>query len=179
MKSLSEILQVSPEDFFAYVSTIRYGYKDRSGKLHFREDADFSDCNYVFSSCEEIVANHCAWCWEIAELTKQYCAHHNIPCQSWFMEYRSTELHQTHTQVFALYKGKWCPTPDNCLGIKLGEHGSDECEASVQWFTDFFIDYLKAVLKGRYDPKNLFVKEYACSFMSGITDEEYLRQIRA
>lgn len=74
------------------------------------------------------------------------------------MEYRSEELHQTHTQVFALYKGKWCPMPDNSLGIKLGEHSFDELDSSIQWLVGFFTDYLKAVLKDRYDQSKLLVK---------------------
>jgi len=94
------------------------------------------------------------------------------------MEYRSEELHQTHTQVFALYNGKWYPTPDNCLGIGLGEPSFDELDSSIQWFVGSFTDYLKAVLKDRYDQKKLLVKEYTCDFMPGITDDECLRQAR-
>lgn len=160
------------------MATIRYGYKDQSGLLHFQDEESFSVNEYVLSSCEEVVANKCAWCWEIAELTKLYCRKNSIPCHSWFMEYRSRELHQTHTQVFALYQGKWCPTPDNSLGIKLGEHGFDELDLSIQWFVDFFVGYLKTVLKDRYNQDNLLVKEYTCAFTAGITDNAYLDQIR-
>ena len=48
--------------------------------------------------------------------------------------------------------------PDNSLGIKLGEHSFDELDSSIQWLVGFFTDYLKAVLKDRYDQSKLLVK---------------------
>lgn len=178
MKTLADVMRLSPEDFFTYVASIRYGYKDRSGALHFQDDAGFAVKEYVLSSCEEVVTNNRAWCWEIAELTKLYCTQNGIPHHAWFMEYRSKELHQTHTQVFMLYRGMWCPTPDNCLGIRLGEHGFVDLEESVRYFTGLFTDYLKATLHDRYDQSKLFLKEYVCDFLAGITDDAYLEQIR-
>ena len=77
-----------------------------------------------------------------------------------------------------LYQEKWCPTPDNSLGIKLGEHGFSDLNESVQWFKGFFTDYLKAVLKDKYDENKLLLKEYICEFPKGITDNEYLNRIR-
>ena len=76
------------------------------------------------------------------------------------------------------YQEKWCPTPDNCLGIQLGEHGFYDLNESVQWFKNYFTDYLKAVLKDKYDENNLLLKEYKCDFPAGITDDEYLERIR-
>ena len=174
----TKIMKLNPESFFAYVASVRYGYKDRQGNLHYQDEGNFVVRDYSFSSCEEAVENNCAWCWEIAELTKQYCIHNSIPYHAWFMEYRSEQLHQTHTQVFLLYKNKWCPAPDNCLGIRLGEHGFSDINESVQWFKSFFTDYLKAVLKDKYDEKNLLMKEFNCEFSAGMTDEEYLKRIR-
>ena len=177
-KKYTDIMRLSSDSFFAYVASIRYGYKDQQGNLHFQDEEDFLDYDYAFSSNEEVVENNCAWCWEIAELTKEYCIWNGIPYHTWFMEYRSEELHQTHTQVFMLYQEKWCPTPDNSLGIQLGEHGFSALNESVQWFKSFFTDYLKAVLKDKYDEKNLLLKEYNCDFPMGISDDEYLDRIR-
>ena len=177
-KKYTEIMKLSPDSFFAYVASIRYGYKDLQGNLHFQDEENFTVCEYAFSSVEEVVKNNCAWCWEIAELTKQYCIWNSIPYHAWFMEYRSEELHQTHTQVFMLYQEKWCPTPDNSLGISLGEHGFSDLNESIQWFKSFFTGYLKAVLKDKYDENNLLLKEYNCEFPTGITDDEYLDLIR-
>ena len=77
-----------------------------------------------------------------------------------------------------LYQEKWSPAPDNSLGIQLGEHGFFDLNESVQWFKNFFTDYLKAVLKDKYDEKNLLLKEYSCEFPTGISDDEYLDRIR-
>ena len=154
-KKFTEIMMLSPDLFFSYVASIRYGYKDQQGNLHFQDEENFTVHDYSFSSIEEVVENNCAWCWEMAELTKQYCIRN-----------------------FMLYQEKWCPTPDNSLGIKLGEHGFSDLNESVQWFKGFFTDYLKAVLKDRYDEKKLLLKEYICEFPKGITDNEYLNRIR-
>lgn len=178
MTAIEDIMKLDVEAFFQYIETIRYGYRDQSGQLHFPEDEDFAVREYAFSSPEDVVKNNCGWCWDVAELIKVYCAGHGLPCRSWFMEYFSEELHQTHTQVFLHFHGKWCPAPDNSIGIRLGEHGFDELDLCVSWFTGFFTDYLKSVLKDKFNEANLLIKEYTRAFAPGITDEEYLSQIR-
>ena len=173
-----DIMELGVTSFFKYVETIRYGYREQSGQLHFTDEGNFTVQNYAFSSPEDVVNNNCGWCWDLAELIKVYCAKHNIICSSWFMEYLSDDLHQTHTQVFLYFQGKWCPAPDNCLGLQLGTPSFDELAPCVSWFTGFFTDYLKSVLKNKFNEANLLVKEYTCTFSSGMTDDEYLAQIR-
>lgn len=178
MPTFEEIMTLHITAFFRYIETVRYGYQDSSGKLHFTDDEDFTVQDYAFSSPEEVVKNNCGWCWDIAELIKVYCARNEITCRSWFMEYYSDDLHQTHTQVFLYFQGKWCPAPDNSLGLQLGEHSYDELEQCVEWFADWFREYLRSVLKDKYSEANLLLKEYTRTFSPGITDEEYLLQIR-
>ena len=178
MAAYVDVMELDTPAFFRYVATVRYGYQDKSGQLHFTDDADFTVRDYAFSSPENVVKNNCGWCWDLAELIKVYCARHELPFRSWFMEYLSDELHQTHTQVFLRFRGKWCPAPDNCLGLELGAPGFDELGPCVSWFTGLFTDHLKSVLKDKFDEANLFVKEYTRTFSPGITDEEYLLQIR-
>ena len=175
---LDDIMAMDIESFFQYVKSIRYGYKDQSGKLHFASGKDFTVRDYSFSSPEEIVENNCCWCWDLAELIKLYCARHGLTCKSYFMEYLSETLHQTHTQVFLYCQGKWSAAPDNCLGLPFGTPGFDELDGCVKWFVSMFTDFLKSVLKEEYEEANLFVKEYTCAFSAGISDEEYLSQIR-
>lgn len=57
MAALDSVIAMNTEDFFRYVKSIRYGYQDRSGRLHFIEDEDFAVQDYSFSSPEEIVNN--------------------------------------------------------------------------------------------------------------------------
>ena len=178
MMTMEKVMRLDIEAFFRYVETIRYGYQDQAGRLHFTQDEDFTVQDYAFSSPEDVVQNNCGWCWDVAELTRRYCAEHGIPCRSWFMEYFSDELHQTHTQVFLRFQGKWCPAPDNCLGLQLGAPGFDELSPCVSWFTGLFTDHLKSVLKDKFDGANLLVKEYTRTFSPGITEEDYLLQIR-
>ena len=94
------------------------------------------------------------------------------------MEYFSEDLHQTHTQVVVFYRGNWCPAPDNSIGIRLGEHGYADLDACVQWFVGWFTDYLRSVLREKFNESRLLVKEYTRTFSRGITDDEYLLQIR-
>lgn len=175
---INNVMDLDIKRFFQYVKSIEYGYKDRFGKLHLANDKDFAVQDYSFSSPEEIVKNNCCWCWDLAELIKLYCTRHDLACKSYFMEYLSDDLHQTHTQVFLRYQGKWSAAPDNCLGLQFGTPGFDESKSCVKWFVSLFTDYLKSVLKGKYDETNLFVKEYTCTFSAGISDEDYLLQIR-
>ena len=178
MTAMEDVMKLDTEAFFRYVESIRYGYQDQAGQLHFTGDEDFSVREYAFSSPEDVVKNNCGWCWDVAELIKVYCARHGMLCRSWFMEYFSDELHQTHTQVFLYLDGKWCPAPDNSIGIRLGEHSFDELELSVKWFVGWFTDHLRSVLRDKYDEAHLLIKEYTCTFSRGITDDEYLFQIR-
>ena len=178
MAKLDEIMSLDIQSFFRYVQSIRYGFRDRSGKLHFAEDKDFSAWEYSFSSPEEIVNNNCCWCWDLAEFIKEYCFRHSVECSSYFMEYLSDDLHQTHTQVFLRYQGKWIAAPDNCLGLQFGSPSFDDLKPCVEWFVCMFTDFLRSVLKEKYDEANLLVKEYTCSFTAGISEEDYLIKIR-
>ena len=178
MAAFEDIMGLDIQSFFSYVETIQYGYQDKSGQLHFADEEDFTIQDYAFSSPEDVVNNNCGWCWDLAELIKVYCVRHDLPCRSWFMEYLSDELHQTHTQVFLQFNGNWCPAPENSLGLHLGEHSYAELDQCVQWFAGWFTDYLRSVLRDKFDARDLLVREYTRTFDRGITDEEYLSQIR-
>lgn len=178
MAAFEDIMELDVPEFFKYVGAIRYGYQDYSGQLHFADDEDFTVRDYAFSSPEDVVKNNCGWCWDLAEFIKLYCVRHELPCRSWFMEYLSDELHQTHTQVFLNFQGKWCPAPDNCLGLQLGTPGFDKLGQCVKWFTDWFTDYLRSVLQDEFNDNKLYIKEYTRTFSAGISDEDYLSQIR-
>lgn len=178
MATLNEIMSLDIDKFFQYVGNIRYGYKDRSGNLHFADDKDFTVKDYSFSSPEEIVDNNCCWCWDLAEFIKGYCFRYGIECRSFFMEYLSNDLHQTHTQVFLRYQSKWIAAPDNCLGLPFGDPSYDDLESCIKWFLGLFTDFLRSVLKDKYNEANLLVKEYVCSFSAGISEDDYLIKIR-
>lgn len=178
MPAYEEVMQMDVMAFFQYVETIRYGYQDTSGQLHFADETDFKEYEYAFSSPEDVVKNNCGWCWDVAELIKNYCEKHGLPYRSWFMEYQSAELHQTHTQVFLYFHGKWCPAPDNSIGLHLGEQEFDELDSCVDWFIDWFTDHIRVVLQDEFDNTHLFVKEYVCKFLPGISDDDFLLQIR-
>lgn len=178
MMSLEDILNLESERFFEYVSSLRYGYCDKHGKIHLATDVDFTVNDYSFSSPETIVKNNCGWCWDIAEFIKLYCKRKGIPCKSYFMEYLSDELHQTHAQVFILYREKWSAAPDNCLGLSFGTPCYNDPEACIGWFSDLFTDYLKSTLKDKYSKENLIIKEYTCSIPAGISDDDYLAIVR-
>ena len=178
MATVNEIMALDIEDFFQYVKCIQYGYQDRFGKLHLASDKDFAVVDYYFSSPEEIVKNNCCWCWDLAEFIKLYCMRHDIVCNSYFMEYYSDDLHQTHTQVFLCNQGRWIAAPDNCLGLPFGTPSFDELDSCVKWFVNLFTVYFMSVLNGKYDESNLLIKEYTCTFSAGTSDEEYLSQIR-
>ncbi len=177
-ETLDHVLAMNIEDFFCYVKSIRYGYKDQVGNLHFSSDEDFTIHEYSFSSPEEVVKNNCCWCWDLAELIRLYCAEQGILHKSYFMEYLSDELHQTHTQVFLYYQGGWIAAPDNCLELEFGAPAFDDEDTCVNWFVSMFTDYLQSVLKEKYDVGKLVVKEYSCTFPTDISDDEYLSQIR-
>lgn len=178
MATFEDVMELEITEFFQYVEKIRYGYQDKSGKLHFSSDEDFTVCEYAFSSPEDVVKNNCAWCWDVAELIKVYCIRHSLTCRSWFMEYFSDDLHQTHTQVFLFLNGKWCPAPDNSLGLMLGEPSFEELDSCVDWFVGLFTEHLRSVLGDKFDEEYLLIKEYTRTFARGISDEEYLMQIR-
>lgn len=70
---LDDILSLPVNEFFDYVRSIKYGYKDQDNDLHFWGDKDFKMYNYSFSTPEQIIHNNCGWCWDISELIKLYC----------------------------------------------------------------------------------------------------------
>lgn len=178
MKSLNDVLRLPADKFFGYVRGIDYGYMDMEGVVHRISLSDnYADQNgapYCFSSPEQVVCNNCGWCWEIAELIRLWCERNGIEYKYVFLEYRSPELHRTHTQVFAKWKGKWCEAPDNTSPVIFGENGYDSAEACISAFTDLFRSYLKHELGEKYYESHLLVKEFRNNVAPGLTGEEYL-----
>lgn len=182
-KSLSQILKTDIRGFFDAVRGIRYGYADTDGKTHPLNVGDnYADqkekFTYAFSSPEAVVKNNCGWCWDVANLIRCYCRHNGLTYKFIFMEYKTADLHLTHTQVFVLFEGKWYEAPDNSSPVAFGETGYDSAETCIASFVSAFSGYLKYTLKDRYDESALLVKESDCDVPAGISDEEYLNLMR-
>ena len=175
---LDDILSLHLNEFFDYICSIRYGYKDRNNNLHFLGDEDFKKYQYSFSTPEQIIDNNCGWCWDLSELIKLYCRKNGIACKSFFLEYLSNDFHHTHTQVLACINGKWSACPDNSMGTKINNPDFNTLEECFKWMKDSYIEYLKYVLDDNFDNLKLSVKEYDCIFNKNITEDEYLNLIR-
>ena len=175
---MKEIYGKNLFDFAELVKTIRYGYVDSDGKLHFAEDPDFKVHQYVFSSPKQVVRNKCGWCWDVANLIAEYCKYNQMDHYYLFMEYFTEKLHQTHTQVFAHWEGKWYAFPDNSAPEKFGQKGFDNLEDCVKDFTGQFEAYLQYVLKDAYDREQLLLREITVDVPAGISDEVYLALVR-
>lgn len=175
---LNNVLALEPYSFFHYIKTIRYGYMDGIGRLHFADAPDFTVADYVFSSPEEVVRNNCGWCWDVANLIAHYCAHQGIDHRTLFMEYHTPELHQTHTQVFLKLHNLWYPAPDNSSADAFGAGSAGDFPACRDRFVDSFRDYLKYVLKERYDETQLLLRMVETPIPAHISDEEYLELAR-
>ena len=175
---LDDILSLCLDEFFDYVCSIRYGYKDQNNDLHFLGDDDFKKYQYSFSTPEQIIHNNCGWCWDLSELVKLYCRKNGIACKSFFLEYLSNDFHHTHTQVLACINGKWSVCPDNSMSTKINNPDFNTLEECFKWMKDSYIEYLKYVLQDNFDKLKLTVKEYKCIFSQNMTEDEYLNLIR-
>ena len=173
------IFQQDIHAFFDFIQTIRYGYMDSHGVLHFIDDEDFEVRDYAFSGPEDVIRNRCGWCWDVANLIVHYCRYHKIQHKCLFLEYFSPVLHQTHTQVFLRHNGTWYAAPDNSSPDRFGDWGFDSDAECIHAFTAEFVRYLKHVLKENYDQRCLLCKEIHGDFPSGISDEEYLTMARS
>ena len=71
--------------FLDSISNIDYGYMDVKGKIHrISPNDDYSKQGgepYVFSSPDQVVANNCGWCWDVAELIRLWCQTNNVVCK--------------------------------------------------------------------------------------------------
>ena len=146
MNTLQQVLLLDIEEFFCYVKSIRYGYQDTERKIHIISLSDnYADMKergrYVFSSPEEVVKNNCGWCWDVAELIACYCEYNRIEYKKFFLEYRSSELHQTHTQIFVCHKGQWYEAPDNTSPLNFGEAGCVDAKKCVLTLIESFVAY--------------------------------------
>lgn len=175
---IDNIYQLDIFSFFDYIKSIKYGYQDASGNLHFIDDENFTVRDYVFSSPSEIVRNHCGWCWDVANLISCYCERHHLEHITLFMEYLSAELHQTHTQVFVFYNGNWHAAPDNSSPDQFGNNGYISLEECKRNFVGSFVAFLKYTLKEKYDENYLLLNEIHCKIEAGISDDEYLQLAR-
>lgn len=176
--TVNQVFELNIASFFDYVKTIRYGYRDRSGVLHFPDDPGFEVRDYAFSSPEDLVQNNCGWCWDVANLIAAYCRQHQLEHITVFMEYYTEVFHQTHTQVFIRYQDKWYAAPDNTSPDSFGTNGFSTFEECQEHFVAGFIRFLKYTLKDQYDESHLFLNRVHAEFQSGISDETYLTLAR-
>ncbi len=176
--NLTDVLSLDLDSFFRYLKTIRYGYMDRSGQLHFADAPDFTVEHYVFSAPEEVVRNGCGWCWDVANLISVYCTHHSMEHVTLFMEYRTPQLHQTHTQVFLKQHNLWYPAPDNSSPEPFGTGADEDFLLCRERFVDTFRAYLKYALKERYDERQLLLNPITAPIPAHISDDEYLKLAR-
>lgn len=177
---LEDILGLSCKDFFLYIKTIPYGYRDTAGGRHvFAAGAPHTVERYAFSSPGEVVRNNCGRCWDVTNLIKCYCAHNGLEWKCYFLEYRAPALHKTHTQVFLRYRGRWYAAPDNTAADGIARRGYAEPEACVDHFADGFTDSLRRMLGPAFDPARLLVKEFGREVPAGISEQEYLALARA
>lgn len=176
--NLETVLALDILPFFDHIKSIRYGYQDICGKLHDADDADFAVHDYIFSSPEEVISNSCGWCWDVANLIALYCRRHHIEHITVFMEYHTPDLHQTHTQVFLKWNKLWYPAPDNSAAFSFGAGRHENYESCRELFTDSFRDYLKFVLKDRYDEGLLLVKPVTVPIPAHISDDDYLTLVK-
>lgn len=172
------ILSLEIRPFFDYVQTIRYGYQDRRGTLHLAEEPDFAIQDYIFSSPEEVIANSCGWCWDVANLISVYCTRRGIEHQTVFLEYHTHQLHQTHTQVFLKWNNMWYPAPDNSAAFSFGDGGCADLAACCGAYADAFRTWLREVLGDRFDGSQLLVKPISVPIPAHISDDAYLALVR-
>lgn len=171
---LKKILSLNIYDFFGYIKSIRYGYKDKDGYLHFITDHDFHNYVYAFSSPEEIVENNCGWCWDVAQLIKVYCNENKYEYSMLFSEYLSDDYHQTHTQVFMKFDTMWYQCPDNSSEYEFGTYKFVTKNECINDFKESYIGYIKYELGTEFDENCIYFMEYNLDFESGISESEFL-----
>ncbi|MBQ9535405.1 MAG: hypothetical protein IJU78_06150 [Clostridia bacterium] len=175
---MKAVYSLSLSDFLAYLKTVDYGYKDVNGVIHTGEEFDFEKYPYAFSSPAEVTANSCAWCWDICELIRDYCRHNGIPVSTWFYEYQSGAIHQTHTQAFIKTEGQWYPAPDNSDPHLLSDFTGKRYDEVIKEFQGYFRDFIRHITGGEADESRFLFREYGGGLKSGMSDEDVLRHLR-
>ena len=89
METLTRVLKYGTNDFLNFIRNIDYGYMDVKVKIHrISQNDDYSKQGgepYVFSSPDQVVANNCGWCWDVAELIRLWCQTNNVECKYIFL----------------------------------------------------------------------------------------------
>lgn len=178
-QTLDTIYQLPLQNFFAFLKTIRYGYKDQEGKLHFAGDDDFRKAPYGFSEPWEVVNNRCGWCWDVCQLIKYYCVHNGYPYKTWYFEYSDPEreIHITHTQCFLKREEEWYVCPDNSDPSEFGVLHNPCFEDMIDGMKASYGKNVEAYYK-TFCPECYLVKEYDLDFASNLSDGDLMEQIR-
>ncbi len=177
--TLDELYTLPLYAFCDFVKTIRYGYRDVKGGLHFADEANFTVKDYHFSLPEQVRSNRCGWCWDVANLIFSYAAKRGLPCTNLFMEYQKDGFHQTHTQCFVQWEGLWYAFPDNTSPEKWGEIFGYACkQEALQAFSADFEAYLRFLRKESYDPSAFHIYEFHVPVLHEMSDEEYMAMAR-
>lgn len=63
---------------------IKYGWKDKSGKFHFKINDDDYIRKFQMQTCDELVESRIGMCWETAELSRKHLQENGINCKVYF-----------------------------------------------------------------------------------------------
>lgn len=166
------LMNLDIHKYFEYIQSIRYGYSDTRGKLHFPGDEDFHGHKYSFSHPCDILKNNCGWCWDISYMTCEYCKANGIEYRHIFLEYISGGIHQTHTQVFLMYDGKWYAAPDNSSDEGFGVSPFSSYADVLEDFKNGFCSYIEHAFKVKCAKSALTVNDITNKFIERGTNDE-------
>ena len=182
--TLQALFDLSVSEFFQFVKTIAYGYRDTRGAVHVlsevMETVDASAWPYAYSTPQDILETSVGWCWDVCQLIKAYCQANGMPCRTYYLEYfdPAKGQHQTHAQCFAHDGGAWVLCPDNTDPEPFGTRTNASLEALVKELAGDFFDFCTAQF-GSLDPACQLVKAFDLQFPAGMGDEALMAAIRA
>ena len=76
------------QKIFSKFNDIKYGFLDKSGKLHCETDVDFWQNfmkDYVLQTPEQVLRNKIGVCWDQVELSRKFFADEGIPVKTFFL----------------------------------------------------------------------------------------------
>lgn len=149
---------------------IRYGWVDKSGKIHEGVDANLND-DYRLQNPKEVMKSEVGTCWDQVELERFYFHGHTI--KTYFLAYYDNKNCPTHTFLTFEKQGKYYWFEHSYKKYRGIHEYNSEKELLIDVRSKFMKDELER-LNSKFDKYQLVLREYRKP-KSHLTIEEFYK----
>lgn len=153
------IYDLNFKEFTQYVKNIKYGYVDKNGNTHLDSFINPTD-QYHLQKPEELITSEVGLCFDIVELYRSFLTSKNVTCESYYIEYKTSEILESHAFIIEKRKNNlWYECIDNSWANDFHARGYYDKDLLIKSIYEWFQNYIEAEY-GSIDKSKFYLNKY-------------------